>query len=544
MVVDTIYGTGMTSKKAPKKFFSPIPQKNRKAMRFGLQSSILISSFARKFPQNSRNSAKGRVMRTRQDRLAAFPAFFKVEDRKVAVFGNGDEAFAKVRLLDNSRAKIIVYADAPEHNLIAYAHDNQIELVRQSFDPDQLEGAVMAFAATGDNALDQSIVAQARSRHIPANAVDQPDYCDFYTPALVNRAPLSVAIGTEGAGPVLGQMVRAKIDQMLSPSLGALARLAQSYRKAVDALVPRGVARRIFWRRFFQGDVADFVARGDVSMARRMATKMLRHQDQIEGYVWLVGAGPGAQDLLTLRAQRVMMEADVILYDALVPIDVVNMGRRDADRISVGKRKGCHSKSQNEINELLVSLAKSGKRIVRLKSGDPLIYGRAGEEMATLRDANIAYEIVPGITSAFAAAADFELPLTLRGVSSSLVFTTGHDLKGEALPDWARLAISGATISVYMGRTVAATVATRLIAAGLDQNTTVAVVEHAGRNEKRLLHGTLENLPALESNQDLSGPVMVIIGDAVAGANFENSRPLIDATFKAVTSVRLERIGA
>lgn len=464
-----------------------------------------------------------------ENKLIAFPAFFKVEGEKVAIFGNGDEAFAKLRLLSNTRANIIVYADAPEADLVAFAVKNQVEIVRETFTVKHLDNAIMVFAGTGDDALDRHIVDEARALKIPANAVDQPDYCDFYTPALVNRAPLSVAIGTEGAGPVLGQIVRARIDQMLSPSLGPLARLAQQYRKAVDHMLPRGVTRRVFWRRFFTGDIADKVAMGETSQARRIATRILREREEAQGHVWLVGAGPGAEDLLTLRAQRVMMEADVILYDALVPDAVVNMGRRDAERLSVGKRKGCHSKSQNEINDLLVSLAGSGKRVVRLKSGDPLVYGRAGEEMAALRDADISYEIVPGITSAFAAAADFDLPLTLRGVSSSLVFTTGHDLTGATLPDWARLAISGATIAVYMGRTVAATVASRLMEAGLDANTTVAVVENAGRQSKKMLHGTLKNLPALEHRGDLSGPVMVIIGDSVAGASFENSTPLIQS---------------
>jgi uroporphyrin-III C-methyltransferase/precorrin-2 dehydrogenase/sirohydrochlorin ferrochelatase len=221
-----------------------------------------------------------------------------------------------------------------------------------------------------------------------------------------------------------------------------------------------------------------------------------------------------------------MMEADAIVYDALVPQAIVDMGRRDAERLSVGKRKGCHTKSQGEINQLLVKLAKEGKRVVRLKSGDPLIFGRAGEEMAAMREAGVSYEIVPGITSAFAAAADFELPLTLRGVASSLVFTTGHDLAGDVLPDWARLAVSGATIAVYMGRTVAASVAGRLMQAGLPAETTVAVIENASRAERRLLHGILRELPDLENRTELDGPVMVIIGDAVAGANFDRSEPL------------------
>jgi uroporphyrin-III C-methyltransferase/precorrin-2 dehydrogenase/sirohydrochlorin ferrochelatase len=210
-----------------------------------------------------------------------------------------------------------------------------------------------------------------------------------------------------------------------------------------------------------------------------------------------------------------------------VPQAIVDMGRRDAERFSVGKRKGCHSKSQNEINDLLVELGREGKRIVRLKSGDPLVYGRAAEEMQALRTAGISYEIVPGITSAFAAAADFELPLTLRGVASSLIFTTGHDLTGDVLPDWASLAISGATIAVYMGRSVAASVAERLIASGLPAETTVAVIENASRRDKRMLHGVLADLPGLDARDDLTGPVMVIIGDAVAGANLDNSEPLL-----------------
>ncbi|MGO4436799.1 siroheme synthase CysG [Rhizobium sp. RAF56] len=466
-------------------------------------------------------------MPQRTDQLSVFPAFFRVEGRMAAVFGNGDEAFAKVRLLLNTQIRIVALAEAPEADYHAFLIANRISLVRGPFSPGQVDGAILVFAATGDAAADRSIVAAARAAKIPANAVDQPEYCDFFTPALVNRAPVAVAIGTEGAGPVLAQMIRAQIDQLLSPSLGKLAELAIGYRKAAEELVQRGAARRVFWRRFFSGPVADAVANGNLPQARRAANGLLASTERVEGRVWLVGAGPGAEDLLTLRAQRVMMEADVIVYDALVPQAIVDMGRRDAERLSVGKRKGCHSKSQEEINELLVHLGREGKRVVRLKSGDPLVYGRAGEEMAALRAAGIGYEIVPGITSAFAAAADFELPLTLRGVASSLVFTTGHDLAGDVLPDWASLAVSGATIAVYMGRTVAASVAQRLMAAGIPAETTVAVVENASRGDRRLLHGTLKDLPDLEHREELSGPVMVIIGDAVAGANFEHSEPLM-----------------
>ncbi|MBW6420019.1 siroheme synthase CysG [Rhizobium sp. XQZ8] len=461
-----------------------------------------------------------------QQRLSVFPAFFRVSGRNVLVFGNGDEAYAKARLLRNTDARIIAYAAEPEADYAAWLAAENIETVRAEFSPEQVAGATMIFAATGDAALDQAIATAARAEKIPANAVDQPDFCDFYTPAIVNRAPVAIAIGTEGAGPVLAQMIRARIDQMLSPSLGRLASLAADYRGAAERLVPRGVSRRIFWRRFFSGDVADAVASNDTAAARRSANALLSTTGRAEGKIWLVGAGPGAEDLLTLRAQRVLMEADAIVYDALVPQAIVDMGRRDAERLSVGKRKNCHSKSQEEINKLLVELGRQGKRVVRLKSGDPLVYGRAGEEMAALREAGIAYEIVPGITSAFAAAADFDLPLTLRGVASSLIFTTGHDLTGKVLPDWASLAISGATIAVYMGSSVAASVAERLMGAGLSADTTVAVIENASRADRKLLHGVLSELPDLQARDDLAGPVMVIIGEAVAGANFEKSEPL------------------
>jgi uroporphyrin-III C-methyltransferase/precorrin-2 dehydrogenase/sirohydrochlorin ferrochelatase len=465
-------------------------------------------------------------MSSPQERLSVFPAFFRVRGKRVLVVGNGDEAYAKARLLRNTDAHIVACTDAPEDDYAAYLAEQPIEVVHAAFSPEMVEGSVLVFAATGEPQQDQAIVHAARAERIPANAVDQPEYCDFLTPALVNRAPVAVAIGTEGAGPVLGQMIRARIDMMLSPSLGPLARLATQYRQAADVLVPRGASRRMFWRRFFTGAVADSVEANDMLAARRAADDLLAVTGQAEGKIWLVGAGPGAEDLLTLRAQRVLMEADAIVYDALVPQGIVDMGRRDAERLSVGKRKNCHSKSQDEINRLLVDLGRDGKRVVRLKSGDPLVYGRAAEEMAALRAAGIPYEIVPGITSAFAAAADFELPLTLRGVASSLVFTTGHDLTGEILPDWASLAMSGATIAVYMGRTVAASVAGRLMEAGLARETTVAVVENASRLDRRLFHGVLSELPALEARDDLAGPVMVIIGEAVAGANFDKSEPL------------------
>lgn len=458
-------------------------------------------------------------------RLNAFPVFVRVEGQVAAVIGDGAEALAKLRLLAQSSARLRLVCLAPEPALAAWIAANPVEHVAAPYAPAHIEDATLVFAATGDGELDRRISEDARSLRIAVNAVDRPELCDFYTPAIVNRAPLAIAIGTEGAGPVLAQVVRERIDRMLSPSLGALAALAQSLRAAAEHALPKGAARRGFWRDFFTGAPARALAEDGVEAGRAMAEALL-HAAAPKGHVALVGAGPGAEDLLTLRAHRLLMEADVIVYDALVPEAVVAMGRRDAERLAVGKRKGCHSKSQAEINALLVRLGREGRQVVRLKSGDPLVFGRAGEEMQALRDADISYEVVPGVTSAFAAAADFELPLTLRGVASSMVFTTGHDLKGGSLPDWAKLAISGATVAVYMGRSVAAEIASRLIEAGLAPDTAVAVVESASLPSRRRFHGTLADLPSLESRADLDGPVMTIIGDAVAGANFSRSQPL------------------
>ena len=460
------------------------------------------------------------------DKLSTFPVFLKVENRYAIVVGDGEEALAKARLLSESRVGIRLIAASPSSDLAEFAGRQGLEHLAEAFEPAHLEGAALVFAATGDAAADEAIVLAARARNIPANAVDRPELCDFYTPALVNRAPVAVAIGSQGAGPVLTQILRAQIEALLPASTGRLAQLATIYRAAVENLIPAGAARRRFWRNFFTGSVARMVDRGELSAARREATRLLKSPAGHSGHVSLVGAGPGAHDLLTLRAQRVMREADVILYDALVPEALVAMGRRDARRIPVGKVKGRHSRSQAEINALLVAEAEAGHRVVRLKSGDPLVFGRAGEEMDALRENGISFEIVPGVTSALAAAAKAEIPLTLRGVASSLVFATGHDRDGSTLPAWGQLALSGATVAVYMGRTVAARVSAQLLEAGLSGSTPVAIVESATTNRQRIHAGTLEDLRQLPAGRSSQGPALILIGEAVARGSLSDALPL------------------
>lgn len=467
-------------------------------------------------------------MSANPDKLSVFPVFLKVENRFAIVVGNGAEALAKARLLGESRIAVRLVSPTPSGELAAYAIQADLRHLPAAFRPEMLDGAALVFAATGDESADLSVVEAARARNIPVNAVDRPQWCDFYTPALVNRAPVAVAIGSEGTGPVLAQIIRARIEAMLPLSTGPLARLAARYRSAVDRLVPRGASRRRFWRAFFEGEVASCIEGGDMPAARRQVSRLIRSAEPASGFVSLVGAGPGAEDLLTLRAQRRLREADVIVHDGLVPERLVAMGRRDAERIPVGKAKGCHSKSQDEISQLLVALAKEGKRVVRLKSGDPMVFGRAGEEMAALREAGIAFDIVPGVTSALAAAAEAQVPLTLRGVASTLVFATGHDRDGQVLPDWAGLALRGATVAVYMGRTVAARIADRLIEAGLPAETPVAILEAVSTPQRSTAAGTLADLATVAPGRASNRPALILIGEAVAHGALANAGPVAE----------------
>ncbi len=452
-------------------------------------------------------------------RLDVFPAFHKVAGRRVVVVGGGEAAAAKVRLLAETSARIIVFAPA-------LSADAGVEIIAGGADwraraPAAADFAdtALAFIATGDVVEDGHAHDLARAAGVPVNVVDRPELCDFYTPAIVNRAPLAVAISTEGAAPVLARHVRARIEGLLAPAFGDLADLAGRLRGAVAARLATPAARRRFWAGFFTGRVAERTFAGRADEAEAEARRLLDGPQSAAGHVSLVGAGPGSADLLTLRAQRTLQEADVIVYDRLVPDAVVAQGRRDAQRIYVGKAKGNHAISQDEINAVLVREARAGHRVVRLKSGDPLIFGRAGEEIAALRAAGISFDIVPGITAALAAAAENEIPLTLRREASSLVFASGHDLDGETLPDWAGVALAGATVAVYMGHSVAARVAARLVEAGLAPSTPVAVVANASRPDRQAAAGRLADLGAIAARPELAGPVLIIIGDVVgAGA--------------------------
>lgn len=461
-------------------------------------------------------------------RFRYFPVSYDVAGRTVMVVGAGEAALQKLRLLVRTEARLVLYADAPIRALQEFVAAHDVTHVAGTPNAETLAGTALLFVATGGAEDDARLAALARTRGVPVNVVDRPHLCDFATPAIVDRAPISIAIASDGHAPVLAQMVRAKIEALLPPAFGRLGALAEAIREAVLDRLPDSAARRRFWSAIFSGRAAAAALAGEDDRARVIALKALADAETtpaLAGKVYLVGAGPGAEDLLTLQAHRLLLEADVIVHDALVPDAVVAMGRRDATRIAVGKRKGHHSVTQSEIDALLVRLAREGRRVVRLKAGDPMVFGRAGEEIAALRAAGIDHEVVPGVTSTLAAAADAKIPLTMRGLASHLVLATGHGAEDTEPAAFEAIAAAGGTVAVHMGKSVAGRVTARLLAAGLAPDTPAVAIENAGRGAARVFAGPLATLPALADRDDLDGPVLIIVGPAVALGDLAAAAP-------------------
>ncbi|WP_244522918.1 siroheme synthase CysG [Devosia sp. YR412] len=451
---------------------------------------------------------------------------YKVQGQRIVIIGGGEEALNKVRLVTKTTAQVVIIARHIEPLFNAF----EVELNERAFGAADLDNAALVFVAEESDDAELA-KAEARARGIPLNVVDVPAECDFYTPSIVDRAPLTIAISTEGDAPVLARLVRARIEAMLSPGIGKIARLAGQLRKTTESLIHDGAARRRFYEALVSSPQIEAAEQAGQGLAA--ATDLL-HQHvtgESQGVVWLIGAGPGSEDLLTLRAQRLLQEADVIVHDQLVPTVVVDMGRRDAERILVGKAKGHHSFSQAQINTLIVRLAGQGKRVARLKSGDPMVFGRAGEEIAALRKAGLAYQVVPGISAALAAAADTATPVTLRKVSSGFIMATAHGADDSDLSHWAALAQSGLTLALYMGKSIASDVAARLIAHGARADLPVGIVVNAGRADKSTYSGTLSALAAGQVAFS-EGPAIILVGEAVEAGDWANAAQLAGMSFK------------
>lgn len=459
--------------------------------------------------------------------LNTFPLSYKVEGQRIVIVGGGEEALNKARLVTKTTASVVIISRNIEIDFSAVL----VTVLARPFEASDLDGAALVFVA--DHGPDgEAAKAAARVRGIPLNVVDAPEECDFYTPSIVERAPLTVAISTEGDAPVLARLVRARVEAVLSPGLGKVARLAGSLRSKVEALIQDAPAKRRYYEDLVTSpeiEAAANAGRGEAEANALLDAHVAAGAGK--GVVWLIGAGPGSEDLLTLRAQRLLQEADVIVHDQLVPEAVVEMGRRDAERICVGKAKGHHSFSQAQINTLIVRLAGEGKRVARLKSGDPMVFGRAGEEIAALRAAGIGYSIVPGVSAALAAAADTATPVTLRKVSSGFIMATAHGAEDSELQHWAALSTAGLTLALYMGKSISAEVAARLIGHGASPTVPVGIVVNAGRADRALYRGTLGALAAGEVDF-ADGPAIILVGEAVAAGDWADAAELAAESFR------------
>ncbi|MBD9656374.1 MULTISPECIES: siroheme synthase CysG [unclassified Pseudomonas] len=444
------------------------------------------------------------------------PLFHKLQNRRVLVVGGGEIALRKARLLADAGATLRVVSPDVGRELCELVEHGAGELILRGYQADDLNGVSLVIAATDDVPLNAQISEQAQAIGIPVNVVDAPALCSVIFPAIVDRSPLIVAVSSGGDAPVLARLIRAKIETWIPATYGQLAGLAKIFRAQVKNLFPDVQQRRVFWEDVFQGPVAESAFAGKLGEARRLLEdKINGAAPQALGEVYLVGAGPGDPDLLTFRALRLMQQADVVLYDRLVAPAIVELCRRDAERIYVGKRRADHAVPQEQINQRLIDLAKSGKRVLRLKGGDPFIFGRGGEEIEQLAAHGIPFQVVPGITAASGCSAYAGIPLTHRDHAQSVRFVTGHLKDGSADLPWSELVASSQTLVFYMGLVGLPTICQQLVAHGRAASTPAALIQQGTTENQRVFTGTLANLPDLVARHEVHAPTLVIVGEVV-----------------------------
>ena len=446
------------------------------------------------------------------------PVFLDIRERPCLVVGGGPVAARKVALLTRAGGQVTVVAPALCDELQRRLDDGAIRhLARQFEDPD-LDASVLVIAATDDQAINRRVSELARARNLPVNVVDQPELCSFIMPSIIDRSPVQVAVSTGGASPVLARLLRARLESYVPAAYGRLAKLVESFRDQVKRrFAPE--QRRQFWENVLQGEVAEALFAGRDQLARELLQKAVDEsadEPRPVGEVYLVGAGPGDPDLLTFRALRLLQMADVVVYDRLVAPPILDLARRDAEQIYVGKERDNHTLTQENINQLLVRLAQEGKRVVRLKGGDPFIFGRGGEEISTLMENGIHFQVVPGITAASGCATYAGIPLTHRDYAQSVVFVTGHLQDGTVDLNWKALAHPGQTIVFYMGLHGVGVVSRELIAHGLPATTPVALVQQGTTQNQRVVVTGLADLEATVRREAIKPPTIIIVGEVVA----------------------------
>jgi uroporphyrin-III C-methyltransferase/precorrin-2 dehydrogenase/sirohydrochlorin ferrochelatase len=442
-----------------------------------------------------------------------FPIFMRVHGRRVVLSGGGEAALAKLRLLLKTTAHLTVFATDPAPQIVQWDAAGKLKLVRRAMAPGDTLCAALFYAADEDHAQDAHNAAIARADGALVNIVDNLGDSQFITPAIVDRDPVTVAIGTEGAAPVLARAIKADLETRLPATLGPLARIGKSFRKVADAL-PFGRARRDFWRAYYFETGPEAIKAGENTVRESLDTLLTDHLNRKTrtAHIHFVGAGPGDPDLLTMKARRALDEADVVIYDRLISKPILELARREALMIDAGKEGFGPSMSQQDINALIVKHAQDGAQVVRLKSGDATVFGRLDEEIDAVDALQINWSIVPGITSASAAVAAIGQSLTKRTRNSSVRFLTGHDMKGFADHDWAALARAGEVAAIYMGKKSARFIQGRLIMHGADRHTPVSVIENASRPDQRILETTLDALPAALAAADMTGPALTFYG--------------------------------
>ena len=445
------------------------------------------------------------------------PIFLNIKDARCLVVGGGGVAARKVGLLLGCGARVVVVAPELGESLAAEKAAGRIEHIAAHFEESHLAGATVVIAATNDHAVNADVSRAARARDLPVNVVDSPALCSFIFPAIVDRSPMIVAVSTGGASPVLARLMRAKLETLLPATYGRLAQLAHDLRDRVRTHFTNPPQRRIFWEKMLGGTFADLVLAGKGAEAEKHFEQQLAATEDAppRGEVYLVGAGPGNPDLLTFRAMKLMQQADVVVHDNLVSPAIVELCRRDASRIYVGKQRDNHTLRQEEINALLVKLAQEGKRVLRLKGGDPFIFGRGGEEIETLTAHGVSFEVVPGITAAAGVASYAGIPLTHRDYAHACVFVTGHLKDGTMALDWDALARPQQTIVFYMGLLGLPVLCRELVAHGLLNTTPAAIVQQGTTHRQRVLIGTLASLPQLAQDAQLKPPTLIIVGQVV-----------------------------
>ena len=446
------------------------------------------------------------------------PIMLRLQGHKVLVVGGGQVAVRKVAMLLRAGAIVRLVADTVDPSLAQSLCDSPHEVLEKHFQPEDIDSVRLVVAATDDNAVNLQVYNESQQRCVPVNVVDNPALCDFIFPSIVDRSPVIVAVSSGGNSPVLARLLRSRLETYIPSGFGNLADLLGNYRVKVKKVIPSMSQRMRFWESIMSGPVVEQMMSGKKEKAEQLLDSALQQSEHISttGEVYLVGAGPGDPDLLTFRALRLMQQADVVLFDRLVSEQILNMTRQDAEKIHVGKQRKQHTMPQQDISKMLVSLANEGKRVLRLKGGDPFIFGRGGEEVEELAAAGIPFQVVPGITAASGCAAYAGIPLTHRDYSQSVRFVTGH-LKNDTCDlDWKNLAEEAEqTLVFYMGLVSLPIICQELINHGMASDKPIALIQQGTTPSQKVFVGTLATLPDIIASQEVQAPTLIIVGDVV-----------------------------